>query len=530
MRKLIRPLLLLSAQGVALVGAFAAASAGLSSPALAQAAAPIARTVAGQLRGAVQDGVLVFKGVRYGESTAGARFQPARPAAPWRGVRDAFDFGQQSPQADPSQVSLFKSWSNNRPMSEDTLFLNVWTPALDGKRRPVMVWFHGGGFSSGSGASHAYDGVRLARKGDVVVVTVNHRLNAFGYLYLSGLSDDPALAHSGNVGNLDMLLSLRWVRDNIARFGGDPSNVMIFGESGGGAKVSTLMAMPEANGLFHKAAVQSGSALTVSTPAAATASARKLLAALGLDETQVDQLRTMPMDRLRQAAAKAGVDFRPVVDGRSLPRHPFDPDAPPVSAKVPMLIGTTKDENTLLIGNRDPSSFAITEAELPTRLAPFLDGLDPAQVIAAYRRLYPRESPSELFFSITTARTHRTRAWAQAERKAALRAAPAYLYQLDWETPVDDGKWGAPHALEIGFVFDNVAKSASMSGVGAEQQRLADTMSDAWLRFARTGNPGWPAYEPNRRMTMVFDASSRVEADWGGAERIIFASVPPLGR
>jgi para-nitrobenzyl esterase len=195
-----------------------------------------------------------------------------------------------------------------------------------------------------------------------------------------------------------------------------------------------------------------------------------------------------------------------------------------------MLIGTTKDENTLLIGNRDPSTWTITAADLPTKLAPYLEGANPVQVISAYKRLYPKASPSELFFSITSTRGFRTRAWAQAERKAALGAAPAYLYQLDWETPVDGGKWKSPHALEIGFVFDNVAKSESMSGVGREQQKLADAMSSAWLRFARTGNPGWPAYEPKRRATMVFDTRSRVENDWGRAERLLFADVPPLRR
>jgi para-nitrobenzyl esterase len=327
-----------------------------------------------------------------------------------------------------------------------------------------------------------------------------------------------------------MLLSLQWVRDNIRRFGGDPNNVMIFGESGGGAKVSTLMAMPQAAGLFHKAAVQSGSALSVSTPEVATANAKKLLAALGLSESEVDKLATLPMEQLRGAASTAGVDFRPVVDNRSLPRQPFDPDAPRISAHVPMLIGTTKDENTLLIGNRDPSTWTITAADLPTKLAPYLEGANPVQVISAYKRLYPKASPSELFFSITSTRGFRTRAWAQAERKAALGAAPAYLYQLDWETPVDGGKWKSPHALEIGFVFDNVAKSESMSGVGREQQKLADAMSSAWLRFARTGNPGWPAYEPKRRATMVFDTRSRVENDWGRAERLLFADVPPLRR
>jgi para-nitrobenzyl esterase len=500
--------------------------------ALANGDAPVAQTRAGQVRGALVDGINVFKGVRYGATTEGRRFMPPQPAQPWQGVADALDYGNQSPQSRPSSITLFKTWSNPRPASEDLLFLNVWTPAVnDGKKRPVMVWFHGGGFSTGSGSSHAYDGTRLAKKGDVVVVTVNHRLNAFGYLYLAGLSKDAALADSGNVGNLDMVLSLQWVRDNIAGFGGDPGNVLIFGESGGGAKVSTLLAMPAARGLFHKAVVQSGSMIKAQTPERATQGTKAFLQILGVAPENVAELRTLPIqkiaDALNNLPPEGAVNFGPVMDGRSLPRHPFDPDAPAISAQVPLMVGTIKDETTLLIGARDPSAFTLTWEDLPKRLQPFTGTLDPAPFIDGVRKLQPQAKPSDVFFTVTTARNFRNGAIRQAELKSQASAAPAFLYELDWETPVEGGKWKAPHALEIGMVFDNVAKSGSMSGTGAEAQKVADQMSAAWLAFAKTGNPGWPAYDTKRRATMVFNVTSKVVDDHNGQERALLGKLPP---
>jgi para-nitrobenzyl esterase len=504
----------------------------VSSGALADGDGPIAKTRAGQVRGTLVDGINIFKGVRYGATTEGRRFMPPLPAQPWDEVAEARDYGDQSPQPRPSNISLFKTWANPRPASEDLLFLNVWTPGVhDGKKRPVMVWFHGGGFSTGSGSSHAYDGTRLAKKGDVVVVTVNHRLNVFGYLYLAGLSKDPALADSGNAGNLDMVLSLQWVRDNIAEFGGDPGNVLIFGESGGGAKVSTLLAMPAARGLFHKAVVQSGSMIKSQTPERATQVTGVFLNLLGVTPNDIAPLRTMPMQKIADALNSlplgAPAYLGPVMDGRSLPRHPFDPDAPPISAQVPLLVGTIKDETTLLIGARDPASFAITWEELPTRLKPYAGTLDPAQFIDGLRKLQPEAKASDVFFTVTTARDFRNNAIRQAELKSQQGAAPAFLYELDWETPVEGGKWKAPHALEIGMVFDNVAKSGSMSGTGPEAQKIADQMSNAWLAFAKTGNPGWPAYDTNRRATMVFNVTSKVVDDHRRDERLLLSKLPP---
>jgi para-nitrobenzyl esterase len=494
-------------------------------------ASPIASTRAGQVRGFVERGISVFKGVPYGDDTAKRRFMPPVPPEPWAGVRDALAFGPKAPQPEGRRVTFFPAGDDPR-MSEDCLYLNVWTPGLrDGRKRPVMVWFHGGGYSSYSSNTDAYDGVRLCRRGDVVVVTLNHRLNAFGFLYLAELGG-PELADSGNVGLLDLVLALEWVRDNIAEFGGDPKNVLIFGESGGGAKCATLMAMPRARGLFHRVATESGQQITASRPGSATERAKAVLAALELTPARIAEIQRVPMGQILKALS--GHYFGPVKDGRSLPRDPFDPDAPPLSADIPMLLGNNHDETTLLIGAGDPETFNLTWDTLPAKLrqhSQFMGELDLGMVIASYRRLYPVYSPSDVFFAATTA----SRSWRgqviEAERRAAQGGAATWVYQLDWRTPVDGGKWKAPHALDIPLVFDNVAYAASMTGGGPEAQRLADQMSEAWIAFARTGNPQtpwlppWPCYDLARRSTMVFDVVSKVVDDPRGDERRLFAPV-----
>jgi para-nitrobenzyl esterase len=500
---------------------------------------PIATTRAGKIRGAKEGGIYVFKGVRYGADTAKTRFQAPQAPQPWNGIVDALDYGNQTPQASAGDGGgLFKSWANRRTDSEDCLFLNVWTPGLrDQKKRPVMVWFHGGGFSSGSGASHAYDGVRLAKRGDVVVVTVNHRLNVFGHLYLTGLGvaemGDGKFADSGNVGVLDLVHSLQWVRDNIAEFGGDPGSVMIFGESGGGAKVTTLMAMPAAKGLFHRAAVQSGAWLLFNEADASTKVASAVIAELGLTPQTLDRISSLPFATIQQAADKASRAVRdagwgPVIDRKNLTRHPFTPDAPPESRQVPLLIGMNRTESTLLVGPRDPMYFNMTWEALPEKLQPLLPGIDVAKVLQEYRTLHPKYDAPDTFFAVTTDSRFLRAHVAQVERKAQQAGAPAYFYMLDWDTPVDGGKWRAPHALEIGFVFDNVTKSESMSGIGAEQQRIADLMSTSWIAFARTGDPNnslvpkWPAYDVKARPSMVFAPEPRIANDIRGKERRLF--------
>jgi len=363
-------------------------------------------------------------------------------------------------------------------------------------------------------------------------VTLNHRLNLFGYLYLAGLA--PGFEDSGNVGMLDLVLALQWVRDNIAEFGGDPQRVLIFGQSGGGAKCATLMGMPAARGLFHRVLTMSGQQLTASRPESATPRAQAVLDALRLPLARIDDIRTLPMEQLIQAA-RASSYFGPVKDGRTLPRDPFAPDAPPLSADVPMILGNTHDETRLFFS--DPANFALTWETLPARLDQFgqyLGTLDHAQVIAQFREIHPNYSATDIFFAITTA----SRSWRgqviEAERRAAQPAAQprTWVYELDWYTPIDGGKWRAPHTLDIPLFFANTAVSEGMTGDGPEARQVAALMSATILAFAATGNPnhpGLPAWEPyslTTRATMSFAAKSRLVLDPRGAERRIVEQVP----
>ncbi len=533
----------------ALIGS---ATLGLAAPALAAPGKPtegtsvVATTHRGKIRGVISDGVRIFKGVPYAAPTdANNRFRAPRPAPSWTGVRDALAYGPMSPQLIARErAAITASWTYEKDMGEDCLVLNVWTPGLrDQRKRPVMVWFHGGGFASLSGSRNVFDGTRLARKGDVVVITLNHRLNAFGHLYLTQLGGGE-FAEAGNAGILDLVAALRWVHANVAEFGGDPANITIFGQSGGAAKVSTLMAMPQARGLFHRAIVQSGSHIEALSPEEATKHAATLLAALDMKPADIPKLRTITMDRILAALNKVmnapanRPNFSPVVDGQALPRQPWAPDAPPVSATVPLLVGTTRTETTALIGANDPSTFMLDAAALRGKLQPWVPDREIDRVVAGFRKIMPDASASDLFFAITTDRRVRQQAWLQAERKAAQAAgqgnAPVWLYELDWTTPVEGGKWRSPHSLDLAFVFDNVARSESMVGTGADAQVLADHMSAAWLAFARTGNPAvpslpsWPPFRVPERATMVFDAKPRVVNDFRGDERALLAPLPLL--
>lgn len=489
-----------------------------------QAISILARTRHGPIRGYVDDRIFVFRGVRYGADTAPRRFQPPAPPAPWTEVADAERYGPASPQRDMSAG----------PTSEDCLFLNVWTPGLDAGRRPVMVYVHGGAYSNGSGSAPLYDGVRLCKRGDVVVVTLNHRLNVFGYGYLARLVSD--LPDSGNTGQRDLILALRWVRDNIAGFGGDPDKVMVFGQSGGGAKIATLMATPLAAGLFHRAATMSGQQVTASGPGNATRRTLAFLDALKLRPDQAADLRTLPAERLVEALAVedpvlgfGGLYFGPVVDERSLQRHPFYPDAPAQSARIPMIIGNTRDETRAFLGN-DPANFSLTWDSLPAKLNPanMRVDIDPATVIAEYRRLYPAYSPSDVMFAATTA----ARSWRGAIIEAEERAEaghPTWAYQLDY--PAAGDRLRAAHASDIQLVFDNLARPGA-AAIGPEAQAVADQMSEAFLAFARTGDPNaraiptWEPYDLAHRRTMVFDTRSRLIDDPRGGERRLFEKVP----
>ncbi|MDB6114801.1 MAG: hypothetical protein JWQ62_1746 [Lacunisphaera sp.] len=477
----------------------------------------VANTTAGAVRGSLDQNINIFKGIPYGDDTAKHRFQPPVPPVPWTGAREAREFGPMAPQGSRAVTGA----------SEDCLKLNVWTPALrDGKKRPVLVYFHGGAYNNGSVNDNLYDGVRLCRRGEVVVVTVNHRLNIFGYLYLAELGG-PEFRDSGNVGQLDLILALHWVRGNIAEFGGDPGCVTIFGQSGGGAKCATLMAMPAAHGLFHRVWTMSGQQVTGRTREHATADARAVLAALGLTPETINEIKTLPLEKI-QAVANKG-NWNPVVDGGVLPRDPFAPDAPPLSADVPMVLGNTHDETRGLIGGGNPALFDLTWETLPaaitTSVKQFIGDLAPATIVAKYREVYPAYSPADVFFAVTTA----SRSWkgmVQESERRARQHGPTWAYHISWPSPLDGGKWRAPHTIDLPMVFDNVAQSRyTQDAAGA--QAVADAMSDALLAFARTGNPAtpalpWPRFELEQRATMLFDTPVRVESDPRGAERKLF--------
>ena len=528
--------------------ASAALGSPFSRPVLADDTAPIVRTSLGRLRGASANGVYSFKGIHYGASTEGSmRFLRPSTPKPWTGVRDALEIGPPAPQltewpsVSPELQQFLGDMVGPGLMGEDCLVLNLWTPSLDSpNKRPVMVWLHGGGFVIGSSGIPLYDGTNLAAKHDVVVVGLNHRLNFFGHLYLGGTGGQK-YADSGNVGLLDIVLALQWVRSNIRSFGGDPTNVTIFGESGGGQKVGALMAMPSAKGLFQKAIVESGSDLRVSSPEDAKVMASKFLAQLHVAPDRADDLQMIPMDRLIAAQSSMGESFfslGPVVDGRSLPRHPFDPDAPAISADIPMLIGSNGDESRSVLGLSDPAFpalFSLNEADLRTKLKAYLGVTDDSKLdslIALYRKNRPNATPSDIFFAITTHRLWRRDAITQAERKAAQHAAPAYLCIFEWQTPVREGKLKAMHGVELPFVFDNVDKVRRWIGEGAGLQPLADKVSSTWVEFARTGNPNhtglphWPAYETSTRATMIFNDECKVVNDPGKDERLAMASLP----
>jgi para-nitrobenzyl esterase len=498
-------------------------------------------TTLGKLRGAFAGGAYSFKGIHYGASTEGARrFQPPMPAKPWPGVRDALELGPPSPQEAlvGGLGKFFGDMAGPGTMSEDCLVLNVWTSSVRGPaRRPVMVWLHGGGFTMGSSGSPLYDGTNLAAKHDVVVVGVNHRLNAFGYLFLGEIGGEK-YADSGNAGMLDIILALQWVHDNIAQFGGDPANVTIFGESGGGGKISALMAMPPAKGLFHKAIVESYSALQMRTRENADQVTRQFLEQLHIAPSRVDDLVMAPVSQIIAAVhAMPGrfLKFMPVVDGRSLPRHPFDPDAPAITADVPMLIGTNADETTVLRGLDSPELFSLNEEEMKAKLKAYLHLTDESKLdglVTAYRKARPKASPSDIYFAVTTDAAFRMDAITQAERKAAQHAAPAYMYLFAWPSPVMDGKLKAGHVLEVPFVFDNIDKVPEGIGTGPDLQPLADKISSTWVAFARSGNPNhsglphWPAYDINTRATMILDKECRVVNDPGKEERLAMSSLP----
>ena len=512
-------------------------------------------TTAGKVRGLVIEKIQAFKGVPYGASTAGARrFLPPVKMQPWTGVRDAFETGLRSPLIDSVLVPEWAPLNLREPMGEDCLNLNLWTPgATRVDKRPVMVWLHGGGYSAGSPNMIPYDGANLARKHDVVVVGLTHRLNVFGFAYLAELGGEK-YADASNAGMKDIIAGLEWIRDNITSFGGDPGNITIFGQSGGAGKVSTLLGMPAAQGLFHRAIAQSGSAVTSMPASAATESAEALMSRLGLKGNQVDELQRLPMQQLLDAIPApnrggerggrgrggpgAGFNAAPVVDDKSLPRNVFDPTATDISANVPLLIGSTETEVTWNVDT--DYTPPVDDAALRERIRKTLRSADDAQidgVIAIYRKDRPKASNLDLALILETdASPFRSGTDTQAERKAALGKAPVYVYRFQWYSPVSGGRLRAMHCMDIPFVFENVDISKSVVGDGPDRSALADKMSSAWVAFARSGNPNhkglakWDPFTSDRRATMIFNTECRAVNDPYREERLAVARSQPARR
>ncbi len=519
--------------------------------------APVAKTRYGLIGGTLEDGIKIFRSVPYGANTAPVRFQSPLPPAPWTGVKACDAFTTRAPQltvlrgleaigSAPSLGSAGSATAGAPPrvapesgvQSEDCLHLNVFTPGLrDHRKRPVLVYFHGGAYNNGSVNSALYDGKRLCHRGDVVVVTVYHRLNAFGFLYL-GAIDPKQFPVSGNVGMLDLVLALKWVHENIAEFGGDASRVLIFGQSGGGAKCATLMAMPSARGLFHRVMTMSGQQVKGASVSIASKRTETMLGKLGLTPANLADLKTIPWEKIQAAAAATSSDWLPVVDGVVLSRDPFTPDAPPLSASVPMILGNTHDETAVPV--RGMLTWDDAPATLRNAVAFYLGPYSAEEVIAKYRTMYPDKSPIDIVIAAATA----FRAWPgqvlEAERRVAdpVSQPRTWVYQMNWHRDVPGAR--AIHTIDISFMFDNL--SAALGQIGstpedlAAAQPLADIMSGMLIHYAATGNPNhpglplWPAYDLNARNTMIWDRSTHVEPhvemDPRGQERRYAAASP----
>lgn len=493
---------------------------------LASSSTAVVSTDKGKVAGYILDGVTVYKGIPYARAE---RFMPAEPVEKWEGIRSCRQYGPVCPQPDRQgwlndEIAFAFNWDDGFAM-EDCLRLNVWTPAPDGKKRPVMVWLHGGGYTAGSGQElPSYEGSNLARSEDVVVVSINHRLNVLGFLDLSAYGDK--YAKSGNAGLLDIVAALQWVNRNIASFGGDPANVTIFGQSGGGGKVTTLLATPSAKGLYHKAIVQSGSMLRTMEAKYSRKIGAATLRNLGLDASSIDRIASVPYKELLAAGDKAVAQVKaeaekegistfifgwaPTVDGSVLPAQPFDPKAPEMSADIPLLVGSTRHEFTA--STYVPALRSITREDAINFVRRSY-GEKTDRFVELFAKAYPGYKPIDL---IDTDFTFRPCVLEQAALKCRQGAAPAYVYMFCWESPIMDGILRSTHCMEIPFVFNNATVHASMTGGTKEAVALASKMSRCWANFARTGNPnaeGVPEWEPfncETMPTMIFDNECKV--------------------
>jgi para-nitrobenzyl esterase len=493
-----------------------------------------AETRYGRIQGLVDCGIHRFMGVPYGAPTAGlSRFRPPRTPAPWAGLHECFGYGPVSPQILTSltnpygRLIHFDLAAAQGGMGEDCLHLNIWTPGLrDGACRPVMFCIHGGGFAIGSGNASLYDGAELARTADVVVVSVTHRLGAFGFLNLVDVGAPEEFAAAGMAGILDLVAALEWVRDNIENFGGDPRCVMVFGQSGGGWKTSVLLAMPAARGLIHRAAVQSGSLLRVQTREEAAPHAHALLQALGLTAETVTRITELPWQHILAAQARIGAHrFTPVLDGAHLPRHPCDPGAPEESADIPLIVATTLDDASLFFDN-----FSLDEAGL-RRWLEARHGATAVRLHELYRARWPNKTPFLLQAQIVTDSGFRRLAYAHAERKAAQQRAAVYCYRWDWASPALDGLYGAAHASDVAASLGNY-REALLGGGARTATELGQALTSAWVAFARHGDPNnsrtprWPAYALPTRSTLIFDERLRVESDPDADLRVLWEALP----
>lgn len=501
----------------------------------AQNASTEVKTVAGRVRGESLNGVIRFLGIPYAASIAGAnRFAGPQPVKPWTDVRDAKHYADSSPQQSEgvlgtTPVSPAFAVPDYVSPGDDCLAVNIWTPEGAMRDLPVMVWLHGGGWVSGSGSCAIYDGENLARRGDVVIVTLNHRLGASGLTDLSRVIGGD-FSDSANLGIRDIIAALEWVRDNIAAFGGNPNNVTIFGESGGGWKVCTLLGIPSAEGLFHRAIIQSGPLTRFMMPEKADQITKALLQELGIDKSNADKLNQLSSEDIIRAEAKVlatnpmsaslpgfPVGFWPVIDGKLIKDHVFDPSAAPSSRNVPLLIGQTGTEFSLFMLH-DEEAYSLTDKQLEERVSKAFGEQSSAQLLKYYREAYPDYDPSALWFRLFSDYGMGTLSSIIMDVRTTDGQAPVYAYRFDWETPIENGRLHSPHTIEIPFVFNNVKTKAGivMTADAKDKVELAKQVSSAWVEFAKTGRPAaeglpkWPEFTLAYRESMHLNTVSKV--------------------